>query len=96
MAQGAVFLARLADAVAERCATLGHERDARQFRPHLTLARCRAPADVRAAVGALGGSPVGPAWTVDAMTVFESRLRSGGAEYVARATVPLRAGSLPA
>ena len=82
-------LARLAAGVGERMARIGYEPDARPFRPHLTLVRCAAPTDVRAPIAAFGAEPVGPAWDVDTMTVFESDLRPEGARYIERATVPL-------
>jgi 2'-5' RNA ligase len=53
------------------------------------LVRCTSPADVRAPIAAFGSDPVGPAWDVDALTVYESQLRREGARYLERATVPL-------
>lgn len=44
----------------------------RQFRPHLTLARCRAPADVRSIVASLEGYQ-GPQWTVEEIYLIRSR-----------------------
>jgi hypothetical protein len=44
---------------------------------------------VRAVIAEIGGDPVGPAWDVDAIAVYESRRDSEGARYVARATIPL-------
>jgi 2'-5' RNA ligase len=46
---------------------------ARRFRPHLTLARCRAPADVRAIVAGLEGYQ-GPSWTAGEICLIRSRL----------------------
>ena len=89
LADGAALLARLAAAVMTRTEPLGHEREARAYRPHLTLARTRTPTDLRDAVAALGDDPVGPAWRVDAVTVFESRTQRDGARYIERATIPL-------
>jgi 2'-5' RNA ligase len=82
-------IARLADAVAERTAVLGYERSARSFRPHLTLARFRARADVGDLIDAVGDEPVGPEWQVDAVTVCESVLHPEGARYIERATIGL-------
>lgn len=45
----------------------------RRFTPHLTLARCRAPADVREIVARLGGYQ-GPAWTVEEIYLIRSML----------------------
>jgi 2'-5' RNA ligase len=86
---GTEWLARLADAVMERTEPLGYERDERPYRPHLTLARCRAPTDLRETIAALGDDPVGPAWRVDAVTVFESRTQPDGARHAPRAVIPL-------
>jgi RNA 2',3'-cyclic 3'-phosphodiesterase len=91
LAEGASVLARVASAVAGRTAVLGHEADTRPFRPHLTLARFRDPTDVRGAIAAFGDEPVGPAWEVDAIAVFESERLADGARYVERANLPLPA-----
>lgn len=45
----------------------------RRFRPHITLARCRQPADVRPLVTALAGYS-GPAWTADRIHLIRSYL----------------------
>jgi RNA 2',3'-cyclic 3'-phosphodiesterase len=45
----------------------------RRFLPHLTLARCRAPADVRAIVAGLAEYS-GPAWTAEEIYLIRSRL----------------------
>ena len=89
LAEGAGVLARIASAVAERTAVLGHEADTRPFRPHLTLARCRDATDLRPAIAAVGDDPVGPAWDVDAITVYESERLADGARYIERAQILL-------
>jgi hypothetical protein len=38
---------------------------------------------------AIGSGPVGPAWPVDEIVVFESFLRPQGARHVARARIPI-------
>ena len=88
-AEGAGVLARVAAAVAQRTAAIGYPADARAFRPHVTLSRLRPAADARAVIAALGTEPVGAAWPVDAVTVYESRRRADGARYEVRATVAL-------
>jgi RNA 2',3'-cyclic 3'-phosphodiesterase len=45
----------------------------RRFRPHLTMARCRMPADVRPIVTALAGY-LGPAWNAEAILLIRSHL----------------------
>jgi 2'-5' RNA ligase len=89
VAAGADALATLADAVMRRTEPLGHERETRPYHPHVTLARCRTPTDLRDTVAALGDGPVGPAWRVDAVTVFESRTQRDGAQYTPRAEIAL-------
>jgi RNA 2',3'-cyclic 3'-phosphodiesterase len=71
---------------------LGYPPEERPYHPHVTLARCKAPTDLRTAVAALGAEPVGPAWMVDEVVLFESRTRREGAEYVERATFLLVPG----
>ena len=51
----------------------------RRFRPHLTLARCRAPADVSSIVGGLEGYQ-GPGWVAEEIYLIHSRL-SGQPRY---------------
>ncbi|MBO0777189.1 MAG: hypothetical protein J2P34_12840, partial [Actinobacteria bacterium] len=60
----------------------------RGFRPHLTLARCRAPADVRLLVDALAGY-AGTPWTATEIYLIRSRL-SGSPRYETVAACPLR------
>ncbi len=48
----------------------------RRYRPHLTLARCRAPADVSQVIAGLEGYS-GPPWTAEAMHVIRSHLGDG-------------------
>jgi 2'-5' RNA ligase len=89
LTEGAAVLMRIAEKIAPRLAPLGHEPDERVYRPHLTLARYPVATDLRPVVAALGAEPVGPAWEIDAITVYESRLHADGPRYVVRATVPL-------
>jgi 2'-5' RNA ligase len=89
VAEGRDVLARLASGVVERMALLGRLPEERPFRPHLTIVRCANPTDLRASVAALDAESFGPAWRVDALTIYESILRPEGARYVERASVPL-------
>ena len=89
VAEGGAWLSQLADGVMTRTEPLGHERDTRAYRPHLTLARCRTPTDLREIVATLGDVPVGPAWRVDAITLFESRTQRDGARYTPLAEIAL-------
>jgi 2'-5' RNA ligase len=67
-------LASLAASVAAgaRRAGAAPPDEGRPFRPHLTLARCRMPADVRDIVAALGGYQGGQ-WTADRIHLIRSR-----------------------
>jgi RNA 2',3'-cyclic 3'-phosphodiesterase len=63
----------------------------RRFQPHLTLARCRAPADVRAIVTGLEGYR-GPAWTTEEIYLIRSQLGGGQPRYEELGTWKLRRG----
>lgn len=87
--EGAESMAGVAGAVTAALAPLGYEAEARPFRSHLTVARLREPGDVTAAVAALGDGPVGEAWTVEEIVLYQSRLSSSGSQYSALARLPL-------
>ena len=65
----------------------------RGYQPHLTLARCRAPADVRSLVGTLG-SFAGTPWVATEIHLIHSRLEAHP-RYEVIGTWPLRAGPAP-
>lgn len=68
--------------------------EGRRFRPHLTLARCRAPVDVATLVQALAGYEGAP-WTAGEIHLIRSYLPTeAGAQprYEVCGTWPLRAG----
>ncbi len=73
-------LADLAESVAAGASRAGAPPPdkGRRFQPHLTLARCRMPADVTELVAALAGHQ-GPPWTADRIHLVRSRL--GATEY---------------
>ncbi len=86
-------LARLAESVTAGASRAGAPPPdkGRRFQPHLTLARCRMPADVTELVAALAGFQGGP-WTADRVHLVRSRL--GATEqprYSSLASWPLRA-----
>jgi RNA 2',3'-cyclic 3'-phosphodiesterase len=62
----------------------------RRFRPHLTLARCRAPADVRPIVAGLEGY-AGPQWTTEEIYLIRSHL-GGQPRYETLGTWKFRTG----
>ena len=85
-------LARLAESVAAGASRAGAPPPdkGRRFQPHLTLARCRMPADVTELVAALDGYQ-GQPWTADRVHLVRSRL--GATEhprYTSLANWPLR------
>ena len=85
-------LAQLAESVAAGASSAGAPPPdrRRQFQPHLTLARCRMPADVTEIVAALAGHQ-GPSWTADRMHLVRSRLgATDQPRYAALASWPLR------
>jgi len=67
--------------------------ESRPYQPHLTLARSRTPTDLRPVIAALGDAPFGPSWTIDTLTVYESKTQRDGAQYTPRATIALAADS---
>jgi RNA 2',3'-cyclic 3'-phosphodiesterase len=90
-------LARLAESVAAGASRAGASPPdrGRRFQPHLTLARCRTPADVTELVEALGGYQ-GQLWTADRLHLVRSRL--GATEhprYTSLASWPLRPPPAP-
>jgi 2'-5' RNA ligase len=85
-------LARLAESVAAGASRAGAPPPGkrRRFQPHLTLARCRMPADVTGLVASLDGFQ-GQPWTADRVHLVRSRL--GATEhprYTSLASWPLR------
>jgi 2'-5' RNA ligase len=89
VSEGDALLAQLAAAVGALLAPVGHPPEARPYHAHLTLARLKAPADLRPVVAALGSTPVGRAWTAEEVVLFRSKPGRGGSEYTARARFPL-------
>jgi RNA 2',3'-cyclic 3'-phosphodiesterase len=63
--------------------------EGRPFRPHLTLARCRMPADVRDITAALSGY-ASPSWTADRIHLIHSR-PGGQPRYATVGSWPLAA-----
>ena len=91
-------LARLAQAVAAGASRAGAPPpdQGRRFQPHLTLARCRLPADVTEVVAALAGYQ-GQPWTADRIHLVRSQLgATQPPRYATLASWPLRAPERPA
>jgi 2'-5' RNA ligase len=70
---GLGMLAMRVAAAARRAGTPAAQ-EGREYEPHLTLARCRAPADVRTLVATLGGF-AGTPWTAGEIYLIRSRLQ---------------------
>jgi 2'-5' RNA ligase len=64
--------------------------EGRRYRPHVTLARCRTPADVRSIVDDLSGYQ-GPAWTAEEIYLIRSTL-GGHPRYETLGTWKLKTG----
>ena len=87
-------LARLATGARAAATKAGAGGDGGRFKPHLTLARLGRPGEVGNWVRLLDGY-VGPAWTVDALTLVESHLGEGPRKrprHVVLQTFPLDGG----
>jgi 2'-5' RNA ligase len=86
-------LAALADSVAAGCRRAGAPPpdEDRRFRPHLTLASCRAPADMRALVQSLSGFS-GTPWQAGEISLIRSIL-GARPRYEVLGSWPLRAPS---
>lgn len=84
-------LARAALEAEARLESVGIPREARPFRPHLTLGRAARGGTIRGAATALEREADyrGPAFPVAELVLFESRLRPQGAEHIPRAAAPL-------
>jgi 2'-5' RNA ligase len=77
----------------ERMVELGFPPETREFKPHATLARFRTSVDLRSYLS-LGQPPPGPV-SLSAVTLYESVLTPGGAQYHVLERLQLRPGRLP-
>ncbi len=95
LTKGSDRLRQVEKVVSGRLAAAGIAAEPRAFNPHLTLARVRQAAGLRAAplFDGLDGDVIG-ATGVEAITLFDSRLSSTGPTYVPLLRAPLtRAGA---
>ena len=92
LTSGADRLRQLEREVSSRLAAAGVTPEPRAFNPHLTLARVREAAGLRAGplFDGLDGDVIG-ATGVEAITLFDSRLSSKGPTYVPLLRAPLAA-----
>jgi RNA 2',3'-cyclic 3'-phosphodiesterase len=86
--EGEDGLRRLAAAAEAAARAVGFPPEPRRYRPHLTVARLRPPADVTAAVARVGRT--GVRMDVGEVVVFRSHMGGGPAWYEAFERVPLR------
>jgi 2'-5' RNA ligase len=63
--------------------------EGRRYRPHVTIARCRVPADVTAITGELAGYQ-GPAWTAEEIHLIRSNLGGQQPRYETLAAFKLK------
>ena len=89
-AAGGGDVVALAGAVAGGLRPLGYEPDRKEFHPHLTLARLKVPDNVSDVLAAIGPGPVGEAFTVDEVVLYQSVLSPKGPTYTALERLPLR------
>ena len=89
-AVGGDELVDLGGAVAGALRPAGYEPDRTAFHPHLTLARLKVPDNVADVLAAIGPDPVGEAFTVGEVVLYESRLSPSGPTYTALERFPLR------
>ena len=79
-------LATLQRDVEGQLAELGFDKETRPFHPHVTVGRVKQPADLKAAWSGDGEVAASP---LAEIIVYESRTLQKGAEYIARARIPL-------
>jgi 2'-5' RNA ligase len=91
---GLPWLQGLAAEVAALLAPTGFVPEAREYHPHMTLARLARPGDLRepVATAAHQAATVGRAWSPGEVVLFQSTTRREGATYRAHARVPLLRG----
>lgn len=79
-------LSELYESTEQACAALGFAREARSFKPHVTLARFRTSIDLRPY---LTGVPPAARVSLTAVALYESLLAPGGASYSVIERYPL-------
>ena len=94
---GGAALARLDAAIEDALAAVGVPRESREFRAHLTLARPDASTDTSGLRNAIAGRDAVELGRgrVDEFSLYQSVLKSAGAEYTRLATYPLSGEQAP-
>jgi RNA 2',3'-cyclic 3'-phosphodiesterase len=77
-------ITELATAVRDAAAGFADHAEDRPYHPHLTVARAPRPRPLTDLVDAIGTDPIGPPWTVTAISVVESDTRPTGAVHTIR------------
>ncbi len=90
--EGKQAVEELAQAIEQASRTVGLIGEARPFAAHITLGRVRSPRGHEALVNALRFISWQPpsAWRADRISLYQSRLGSGGPTYTVLTDVPLR------
>jgi 2'-5' RNA ligase len=81
-------LARIAAALAREVGALGFAVDPRPFHPHITMGRLREPAAVSGVILPLA-EQVFSDTRLNAVTLYESEMKTGGSEYRSVLEIPL-------
>lgn len=86
-------LSRLAEEIEQAACKLGFGREAKAFRPHLTLGRVKSPrglGDLAAELRAAAGSSTRIAWPVEEVELIRSELLPSGPRYTVLHRFPLQ------
>jgi 2'-5' RNA ligase len=89
---GAARLGEMVEKIERAVSELGFQREKRAWHAHVTLARLKAPADVRGLVAAVSEQTYRHSW-VDAVVLFESQMKKDGSEYTEIASWSLESDS---
>jgi 2'-5' RNA ligase len=88
--EGDGALVRMAEEAERAVTALGFEPEQRAFRPHLTFARLRKPADLRRVIAE---APVAIAGRVTSIALYKSDLGPKGPTYTSQCRALLRVGT---
>lgn len=91
-AAGAARLAEMVERIERATGELGFAREKRAWHGHVTLARLKAPADVRGLLSAVSEQTYRHSW-VEAAVLFESQMKKDGSEYTEIASWGLESDS---
>jgi len=91
-ASGGARLAEMVEKIERATAELGFPREKRAWHAHVTLARLKAPADVRGLLSAVSEQTYRHSW-VDRVVLFESQMKKDGSEYTEIASWSLESDS---